>query len=129
MKDIDVNMTKVLTLVSDIGALEFAKRFRVRNGTVDLSPLSVSTIRAMYHSVAVCPVLLRVKEITGREPRLSTTFRLRGGGYRVCSATSCPKARRWRRHYLVMHAPRSVWPLPILLWLGFPEGILNCYQK
>lgn len=37
--------------------------------------------------------------------------------------------RRWRRHYLLMHSPSGIYPLPVEFWLTFPErGVLTCYE-
>ena len=60
---------------------------------------------------------------------LSLTIRFRGGSYRVCGAPHRPKSRRWLRNFLCMRAPSGVFPLPVALWLTFPDlGILTSEQ-
>lgn len=57
---------------------------------------------------------------------LSLTYRLRGASYRICGAPYRPKSKRWKRHYLCMLSPSGVFPLPLKLWLAFPDfGVLT----
>nr|UJQ92534.1 MAG: putative RNA-dependent RNA polymerase [Mitoviridae sp.] len=111
------------TLVSSSGACEFAKRFLVRAGSVDLSPVSVACIRlASGFTPPGLFLQLGVRD-------LRTTIRLKGGGYRVYNSTSFKKlSRRWRRHLLSMYSPSGIFPLPLELWLAWPFGVLTCYQ-
>lgn len=45
----------------------------------------------------------------------------------VCSQLGL--SRRWKRHWLTLYAPSGIQPLPISLWLAFPDkGIINCYE-
>lgn len=36
-------------------------------------------------------------------------------------------SRRWLHHLLVMLSPSGVYPLPLVLWLGYPDRIVDCY--
>ena len=47
--DLGVSISMHKSLISTSGCLEFAKRFRIRTGTVDLSPVSLSALRNYYH--------------------------------------------------------------------------------
>lgn len=60
---------------------------------------------------------------------LQTSYRLRGGGYRVYTNAHKPKSKRWCRHWLLAHSPSGILPMPYELWLAFPEiGVLSPYQ-
>ncbi|KAJ8612355.1 hypothetical protein MRB53_036557 [Persea americana] len=84
-------------------------------------------LRSLVYSVA-SPLFSKIKDVTGTMS-LSLTIRFRGGSYRVCGAPHRPKSRRWLRHFLCMHAPSGVFPLPVALWLAFPDlGILTPEQ-
>ena len=122
------------SLTSPNGVCEFAKRFIVNNHTrdrADLSPVSLSCLRSCSGFVASF-----VFKTVGVDYRNS--FRLRGGGYRVFSKLREPTdikvfsrlSRRWKRHWLTLYAPSGIQPLPLKLWLSFPDkGILNCYEE
>ncbi|PIA41052.1 hypothetical protein AQUCO_02300083v1 [Aquilegia coerulea] len=121
------------SIASSRGAMEFAKRFIIRNhrsDRMDLSPLSLPLIRSL--SGFVSPYVF---------PKLGSSFlnsfRLRGGGYRVYSRIRDPLdakvferlSRRWKRHWLSMFTPGGLHPLPADLWLTLPHGgVLDCYQ-
>ena len=95
--------------------------------TTDLSPVSARMLRSLVYSVA-SPLFSKIKDVTGTMS-LSLTIRFRGGAYCVCGAPHRPKSRRWLRHFLCMHAPSGVFPLPVALWLAFPDlGILTPEQ-
>lgn len=57
MVSLDVCISKNKSLISKTGCFEFAKRFVIRNGTLDLSPVSMRMIAALVNSNAVAPVL------------------------------------------------------------------------
>lgn len=109
------------SVVSTIGALEFAKKFRILGK--DLYPISINMIRSLNHSCAWMPVL-NMYNITC----LRTSLRLRGASYRRYNATpiSLNKDfhRHWFRHILIAYSPGGIRPLPFRIWLGFPEGFI-----
>lgn len=38
-------------------------------------------------------------------------------------------SKRWLRHWLSLHGPSGIRPLPLRVWLAFPErGCLSCYE-
>lgn len=64
---------------------------------------------------------------------IQTSLRLRGAGYRRYSCKPCHinpnNNRHWFRHILVALSPGGIRPMPLSVWLGFPEGFLvSCYQ-
>lgn len=133
MEDIGgiINIDK--SLISHNGTCEFAKRFIINNHTekrTDCSPLSsacmilsFSALSASVFSVLNCS--------------FKDSFRIRGAGYKVLAKLDRSKpcqvfdrlSLRWRRHWLSLHVESGIRPLPLELWLAFPEkGILNCYE-
>ena len=114
------------TLVSHRGACEFAKRFLVHCGSVDLSPVSTACIRLCSSNSS--PGIFK-QLCSGGQMSLRTSVRLRGGGFRVYNKANFKTfSRRWRRHWLAMHCPSGIFPMPLVLWLGCPFGVLDCYQ-
>lgn len=75
MASLDVRISKEKSLISKTACFEFAKRFVIRNGTLDLSPVSMRMIAALVNSIAVAPVLKRVSEFINIQ--FSLTYRLR----------------------------------------------------
>lgn len=118
MLSLGVSISKPKSLISSIGALEFAKKFRIHER--DLSPINVQMVFASVHSVAWMPVL--------KVFFLQTSLRLRSAGFRRYTATAQsinPNFNRhWYRHILVAYSPGGRLPLPFQLWLGLPEGFL-----
>lgn len=114
------------SLVSDIGGLEFAKKFRILDR--DLSSISVKMIRSARHSIAWMPVLKQFSCTS-----LQISLRIRGADFRRYSMKPehvNPKYNRHGyRHIIVAFSPGRIIPLPFQVWLGFPEGILiTCYH-
>lgn len=90
-----VAISKAKSLTSTIGALEFAKTFRIHER--DLSPVSIKMQRTCCHSVAWMPVCRSVGVDSFR-----VSLRLRGAGYRRYSsqpsALNINHSRHWFRH-------------------------------
>ena len=92
--------------------------------TRDFSPVSAKMLRSLVGSVAT-PIFSKIRDVTGTMS-LSLTYRLRGASYRICGAPYRPKSKRWKRNYLCMLSPSGVFPLPLKLWLAFPDlGVLT----
>lgn len=71
------------------------------------------------------PIFSKIIDVTGTMS-LPLTYRLRGASFRICGTPFCPKSKRWKRHYLCMLSPSGVFPLPLKLWLAFPDlGVLT----
>ncbi|KAK7375935.1 hypothetical protein VNO78_35250 [Psophocarpus tetragonolobus] len=82
-----VKISEAKSLVSNTGALEFAKRFWVRNVSVDLSPIAVKAVLGAHipRNRAGFIALYGLK-------KFSTFRRLGGAGYRTLSQTRRPSA-------------------------------------
>lgn len=136
MEDCQAIISREKSPVSSNGACEFAKRFLIKKhlpDRKDFSPLSVPLIKMCCGYVSAF-----VFKKLGCSFRSS--FRLRGGGYRVYSKIreGChldPKvltslSKRWVRHWLSMFTPSGLFPLPTKLWLAYPhKGYLTCYEE
>lgn len=120
------------SLISHNGACEFAKRFIVDNhrDRTDCSPVSVACLLLAFSSVSISAI------VSLGCPFMSS-FRLRGGGYRVLSKVRRREpakvfsrlSLRWKRHWLSLFTPSGLSPLPLDLWLAFPEkAVLSCYE-
>lgn len=62
---------------------------------------------------------------------IQLSMRLRGAGYRRYSsqpASLSPRFNRhWFRHVIVSFSPCGIKPMPLQIWLGFPDfGLVNC---
>lgn len=115
MKDAEVTISKEKSLISFTGVMEFAKRFITDLGTQDLSPVSFKVLNLTGGFVpAFIFQVLRVS--------LQTSYRLRGGSYRVYTNRGTPKSRRWLRHWLLACSPSGILPVPIDIWFTLPEG-------
>lgn len=121
------------SLISHNGCCEFAKRFIYKShvdGGVDVSPVSTANLILAYSSLAASTF-----ESLGCS--FTASFRLRGAGYRTLAKVDRSKpekvflrlSRRWRRHWLSLYSSSGLVPLPLDLWLAFPEkGCLTCYE-
>ncbi|XP_020524210.1 uncharacterized protein LOC110007450 [Amborella trichopoda] len=75
--DLGVTISESKSLISSPGAFEFAKRFRVRHGTVDFSPVSARALLMSRMTLGL--VTLRDKY---KIQSFRTLMRLGGAGYR-----------------------------------------------
>ena len=111
------------SLISTTGAAEFAKRFRVRGLSVDLSPISIRSLCNFYHPYG----LMAIGSKYGHKARFSTLARVGGAGYKVLSRLDSRRSIRFERLY----AMRTKNPLGhecLELWLG--RGLpLNPYIR
>lgn len=120
-----INLSK--SLISTSGCCEFAKRFIVNNHAdrQDISPLSTACVELAHSNLST-----GVFRMLGCG--FNQSFRVRGAGFRVLAKLAgAPKglSKRWLRHWISLHDPSGVRPLPLKLLLAFPEkGILNCYE-
>ena len=73
------------SLVSSVGALEFAKRFFVRGVTKDLSPVSCRMLRSLVSSISLVSVMRAIMSTD-----LPLSYRLREAGYRVYTRRTAP---------------------------------------
>lgn len=112
-----VKVSEAKSIISPTGAVEFAKRFLVRNGTVDLSPFSFRKALTFYDPIAWYSF---VKQ-SGNTLRASTYLRIHGIGFKSRSLPlSSPRKSRRVRRAAVMLLKAC---LPFNLWL------ITAFQK
>lgn len=80
------------SLISHTGSAEFAKRFRVRNLSVDLSPISIKALLNCFHPYGLMAVNNKYQF-----RRLSTLCRVGGAGYRVLAKLDHYRSRHYER--------------------------------
>ncbi|XP_028105212.1 uncharacterized protein LOC114304225 [Camellia sinensis] len=78
MSQLNVPFSLEKSLVSSVGALEFAKRFFVRGVTKNLSPVSCRMLRSLVSSISLVSVMRAIMSTD-----LPLSYRLREAGYRV----------------------------------------------
>ncbi|KAK7298836.1 hypothetical protein VNO77_46381 [Canavalia gladiata] len=75
------------SLISHQGSAEFAKRFRVRNLSQDISPISIRALMNSHHPYGTMAVQLQypMKRFSTlcREPKTSLSGKFSGGGRRI----------------------------------------------
>lgn len=115
MDECEVTISKEKSLISSVGACEFAKRFMTEKVTVDFSPISFKVMNMFGGFVPHY-------QLDGLHYR--TSVRLRGGGSRVYSTGDKPPkgSRRWLRHWLLMYSEKGGVSIPFDIWVTFPEG-------
>ena len=110
LKEIRVDTSRAKSLISPTGCVEFAKRFRVRRATVDLSPVSFKKVLAFYDLTSWYSFTTEA----GNTLRRSTLLRLAGVGFKTRSIPfESPKHRRKSRRLIVMflrgRLPSTIW--------------------
>lgn len=117
-----VTISEQKSLISNSGAFEFAKRFYVRSGRIDLSPFSMRALLMCRSTPGLAAVFDKYNL------NLKTLLRLAGAGYRVLATMPSFTSNKWRRIWVYCNRPRSTSQLPLDLWLG--DGLpLNPYLK
>lgn len=61
MSPLNVTISLEKSLVSSVGALEFAKRFFVGGVTKDLSPVSCRMLRSLFSSISLVSVMRAIR--------------------------------------------------------------------
>jgi len=115
--DLQVKISLQKSIISSSGAFEFAKRFFVKKGRVDCSPVSIkmlSMTRSLFGLIMVAD-----KYSVGN---LATLCRLHGGGYRVSGSIHSTKARKWSRLRAAARKPTGRDPLQFEWWVA--SGLL-----
>lgn len=101
-----------------MGACEFAKRFRIRGLTVDVSPLPLKKLATVRSPLGWSNFMLTLQ----RPLRLSTQLRLSGLGFKASSRPLGSKRHGIRcRRLLIM---RLYGLLPTTLWLATALGFV-----
>lgn len=121
LEDLCVEISTQKSLISDRGAFEFAKRFRVRNGTKDLSPISMRALMQYPNPYGLLGIHQRYPMA-----RFTTLLRVGGMGYKVLAKYLHTPSRQVRRLKAMFSFPHSSYPLD--LWLGGGKP-LSPYSK
>jgi hypothetical protein len=100
------------SIISDNGALEFAKRYWVKNLQKDLSPVSVRAVHAATTTLSLCAF--------GHHYRLSgrVLMRFAGAGYRVRARPEAYQTRKWLKLLRAWTVPSVEDGLAFEFWLG-----------
>ncbi|XP_020522195.1 uncharacterized protein LOC110007166, partial [Amborella trichopoda] len=77
LDQLGVSISFQKSVISDTGCLEFAKRFRIRRGTVDISPISIRALLSYSH-----PYGLMAINHKSNVKRFTTLLRIGGFGYK-----------------------------------------------
>lgn len=107
-----VDISRQKSLISTIGALEFAKRFRIRGASVDISPIEIRTLSAYTHPYGVMAICNKYPV-----KRFSTAARIAGFGYRAIAKRKKPSPRLIRLETM-LNKPKSSASYPFEWWLG-----------
>lgn len=125
LSDLGVEMSLSKSLVSKVGAFEFAKRFYIRRGSFDCSPISMRAC-----SLARSTLGLATLRTQYRIEKTSTILRLAGAGYRVLSRLSPPRLTgRWSRLVKYLSYSTAFKGIAFEWWLMDFSGPLCPYWK
>jgi len=117
-----VTISDAKSIVSDTGAVEFAKKFWVKSMQIDLSPISLRLLLSCRTTLGLCTV-------SNKYPiGISVLQRLGGAGFRVRSRLYSTQSKRWERLKAAAQKPNRSHPLPLEYWIGRGKP-LNPYLK
>lgn len=113
LQDLEVQISVSKSLISKSGAFEFAKRFFIKEGRVDVSPISMRAL-LMCRTTHGLATVHRTYNVS-----FPTLLRLGGAGYRVLAKANSPLlSGRWQRLRLFLSKPDTECPLAFEFWLG-----------
>nr|UJQ92483.1 MAG: putative RNA-dependent RNA polymerase [Mitoviridae sp.] len=121
LADLGVDISISKSLISHSGCLEFAKRFRIKQGTVDLSPVSMRALMQYSNPYGLLGIHHRYPMA-----RFTTLLRVGGMGYKVLGKYLHTPSRQVRRLKVMFSFPHSDFPLDLWLGGGLP---LSPYSK
>nr|QVU28731.1 RNA-dependent RNA polymerase [Paris mitovirus 1] len=111
LADLGVEISYQKSLVSSSGAFEFAKRFVVKEGRVDCSPVS---IRSLFMSRTILGlVAIRDKY----DVSFKTLCRLGGAGYKVLGRLYHSRSKKFERLHIACNKPTND-TFPLEWWIG-----------
>ena len=113
LDQLGVTISHQKSVVSDSGCLEFAKRFRVKGGRVDISPYSHKLARMAYSPFGLAALN---EKSSGR--RFSTIAIIGGAGYKVTG--SIPRLNRERIRFMCLRGSQKGMPLEYWMCRGLP---------
>ena len=108
LEKLQVKISWSKSVISDKGAAEFAKRFRVKGLSVDLSPVSVKALCNWFHPYGLMAAMNMYNL------PFKVACRVGGAGYKALSKVQWSRAARYERLW-VMYTKRI---LPFDLWVG-----------
>lgn len=115
LQSLEVKISIPKSLISNSGAFEFAKRFFVREGSVDISPISARMLLMCRSSIGLS--LIRNKY----QLPFKTLLRLGGAGYRVLARADTHRSSRWERLWVILSKPDRKSPLPFRVMVGLRD--------
>jgi len=113
VSDLGVKISTAKSLISRSGAYEFASRFHIKGGLVDLSPISMRSLLLARSTMGLLTIFR-----THSMKSFNVLFRIGGAGYRVLGSLRSRRSNRWERLWTVLHKPNSGCPLAFEFWLG-----------
>ncbi|PHU15868.1 hypothetical protein BC332_17073 [Capsicum chinense] len=117
-----VTISDTKSIVSDTGAIEFAKNFWPKSMKIDLSPISLRLLLSYRTTLGLCTV-------SNKYPiGISILQRLGGADFRVHSRFYSTQSKRWKRLKAAVQKPNRSHPLPLEYWIGRGKP-LNPYLK
>lgn len=112
--DLGVTISSQKSIKSSTGCLEFAKRFLVKCGRVDLSPVSLrSSLLGFCTSFGLCSIYQKYSL-----KRFTTLLRIGGAGYRTVGSAQHRLSRKWDRIKIISSKPSSSSNFRVLVMQG-----------
>ncbi|XP_028059367.1 uncharacterized protein LOC114263071 [Camellia sinensis] len=111
LDELGVKISDQKSLISHSGCGEFAKRFRVRKMTVDLSPISIKSLRNFYNPYGLYAVYEKYSV-----KRFSTLCRIGGLGYRGLASLTSRPSKRTRRLWAIY--TKALYRFSLEWWIG-----------
>ncbi|AWL21855.1 RNA dependent RNA polymerase [Chenopodium quinoa mitovirus 1] len=108
-----VSISESKSIISETGAIEFAKKYWVKGMQVDLSPVSLKSLLGARHTIGLCQIGAKY------DLDFNTLLRIGGAGYRVRSRQLSTLNRKWEKIRAVqvkLTGQRA--QLPIEFWIG-----------
>lgn len=121
---LDVEISKSKSLISNKGAFEFAKRYFIRCGEYDCSPISLRLLLLARSTLGLATIRNKYS------PSLRCLLRLAGAGYRVMSRLSPLRmSGRWARIVVFLSYSPAFTDIAFEWWLGGFNKPLDPYLK
>ncbi|KAF9590872.1 hypothetical protein IFM89_039181 [Coptis chinensis] len=108
--EFQVEISRQKSLISSTGSFEFAKRFFVKNGSVDLSPISIRTLMSFMSPFGLMGI--------SYPSLIKNLLRICGMGYKVIALLNHNASKRVRRIRAMWGLPRGLSSLSFEIWLG-----------
>lgn len=120
--DVEISISK--SLISNKGAFEFAKKYFIRCGEFDCSPISLRLLLLARSTLGLATIR------NAYTPSLRCLLRLAGAGYRVMSRLSPLRfSNRWARLVVFLSYNPAFTDIAFEWWLGGFKRPLDPYLK